>query len=145
MMCYVLCQRHTKSVSCKFHMYRILIRIELYEFHQHDHIIRLAARGTDSDETKRPWTMLVPSSGFLRDLFIFFFSRHKSKKHKAESAVPQITASPSINNSADIIQKFLMALKCWELLHASDFLEKGKYNLMHTFFFIISPLLKGHR
>ena len=49
--------------------------------------------------------------------------QHKQKKLKAESLNPKIHPSPSIPSSGEIVQYFLTALKCWELLH-SDLLEK---------------------
>ncbi len=48
---------------------------------------------------------------------------------KPDHGTPNITASPNITGSEDIIQNFLTALKCWELLHSSDVLEKGKVKL----------------
>lgn len=58
-------------------------------------------------------------------LFSVVVVRHKHKKLKADSLNPKIHPSSSIQASGEIVQNFVTALKCWELLH-SDMLEKGQ-------------------
>ncbi|XP_041373547.1 integrator complex subunit 10-like [Gigantopelta aegis] len=48
----------------------------------------------------------------------------KPKRLRSEPVLPQIQPSPSIGNSGNIIENFLTAMKCFELLHSSEELRR---------------------
>ena len=52
------------------------------------------------------------------------YLRHRSKKQKTES-LPQINVSSTVTGANEMRQNFVAAVKCWELLHSSETLEKG--------------------
>ena len=49
-----------------------------------------------------------------------------AKRLKGESLLPHVHAADSVPNSQKVIQNFLTAFKCYELLHSSQELQRGK-------------------
>lgn len=52
--------------------------------------------------------------------------RPPAKRAKAESLLPQVHATDSVPNAQKVIQNFLTAFKCYELLNSSPDLQRGK-------------------
>lgn len=49
---------------------------------------------------------------------------HKTKKLKTDKLPPVIQPSTSLAAGGDMVQSFTIALKCWELLHSANYLER---------------------
>ncbi|KAH3702904.1 hypothetical protein DPMN_077931 [Dreissena polymorpha] len=74
----------------------------------------------------RPQTRcLVPSPNSQCTLYC----RPPAKRLKAESLLPQVHATDSVPGAQKVIQDFLTAFKCYELLNSTAEMQQGMYCL----------------
>ena len=48
---------------------------------------------------------------------------------KVEAGPPHIQPSTGVTEPKPLIHSFLMAVKCWQLLHSNETLEKGGHHM----------------